>query len=83
MPHRYQAPQHTSGVFTPGSGEIRADEAGILELGDDASDADHEALRRAGCVPEGEAPAAPPAQAQEPAGEIAEASEPEGGKPKK
>ena len=60
MPRRFKAPQHTSGVFTPGSGEIRAGEDGILELPDDASEADFEALRRAGCTPEGQSsPSAP------------------------
>ena len=68
MPRRFKAPQHTSGVFTPGSGEIRANEHGILELPDEAGEADLAVLIRAGCVeaPSGEesALAEPPAGAE-------------------
>lgn len=49
MSHRYQAPEHTSAVFAP-SGEFRAGKDGVITLRDDASDADREAMRRAGCI---------------------------------
>lgn len=67
MPQRYQAPKHISGVFAP-SRPLWADENGVIELADDAPDADREALLRAGFAPIAEAPpqkaaAAPKAEA--------------------
>jgi hypothetical protein len=53
MAHRFQPPLHTSGIFTPHSGEIRAGDDGILELPESASEEDRAALLRAGCLPEG------------------------------
>jgi hypothetical protein len=49
MPHRYQAPKHTSSVFTS-TGEKRANPAGVIELGDDAPQSDHAQLQAAGCT---------------------------------
>jgi hypothetical protein len=54
MAHRFTPPLHTSGVFTPHSGEVRVGDDGILELPESASEEDRSALLRAGCLPEGQ-----------------------------
>lgn len=46
---RYQAPEHTSGVHAP-SRAYYADDKGIIEVPDDAPEADHAAMLRVGCV---------------------------------
>lgn len=48
MAHRFQAPKHTTEVFTS-TGPKRADKHGIIELAADAPRSDHDQLRQAGC----------------------------------
>lgn len=61
MTHRYQAPEHTSAVFTS-TGEKRADRNGVIALPVDAPRSDHAQLHSAGCRLIGEAEVARPAK---------------------
>jgi len=45
---RYIAPEHTSSVFLPTTGELRVNSSGQVSLAADAPAHDHEALRAAG-----------------------------------
>jgi hypothetical protein len=60
---RYQAPEHTTAVFAP-SRSYGADHKGVIEVPDDASEADHAAMLRAGCTVAAAATDAAPAPAK-------------------